>query len=110
MHIQFPEALPLSWVEAGAWGLEWKGISLAQLTRVLDISALPPGWRKLGKQRAHGHSPCSFSLVDFPNLQDSFFPRLIDQSQGASNLKCPVAQGYPLATDGTLLRPFFALV
>lgn len=38
----------------------------------------------------------------FSNLQDTFFPRLIDQSQGARILKCPVPQNCPLATDGTL--------
>lgn len=35
------------------------------------------------------------------------FPRLIDQSQDARNLKCPVAQGCAVATDGTLLTTFW---
>lgn len=58
--------------QAGSRGLEWTGtsVALAQLMRGLHISALPPGWRELGKQRAHSHSPRSLSLVVFSNLHD----------------------------------------
>lgn len=108
LHIQPSETLPVSWVEArhklppGSWTRRrptWP------VDKGLHISALPLGQQEPGKQKTHSQSLLSF-FGCFSNLQDNFFPRLIDQSQGARILKRPVAQGMNTAAPWPQMAPF----
>lgn len=96
MYIQLPETLPVSWTGAqgklspAGWngrGPAWSwhsGEGCTSLLCLLDGGS----WAS----RGHSHSPCSLSLVVFQTFM-IIFPRLIDQSPDARNLKSPVAQG-----------------
>lgn len=104
--------LLVSWVEAQdklAPG-GWEGRGAAGPADKVYVSALHPGWQGPGKQTQPPRSLPFFGC--FSNLHDSFFPRLIAQSQAARTTghepSCHTATGiYPFYS---LLRPLFALV